>query len=166
MVIGNHPSFNAPSRKELTNYYTRPNTVTGQTEVVPGTVRIRESGIYRDVRTIKVKSKKEPICIITLKDEIEISFQVGIPLCLPEIPNKHYDTVQGTVFGYGYSEEGIEYVKDLARTKDKMEERKLYQLTHEVLSSTRCMERFGRDWALRRRSSVDAEGGQFFWIEK
>ena len=165
MVIGNHPSFNAPSRKELSHWSKKQNNL-GQWQIIPGTVRIQDSGIYRDVRAIKVKSAKDPICIITLKDEIEISFQVGIPLCLPEIPNKHYDTVQGTVFGYGYSEEGIEYVKDLARTKDKMEERTLHQLTYEVLSSTRCMERFGRDWALRRRSSVDAEGGQFFWIEK
>ena len=164
MVIGNHPSFNAPSRKELTHWSKK--IVNGLEQIVPGTVRIQESVIYRDVRTIKVKSAKDPICIITLEDEIEISFQIGIPLCLPEIPNKHYDTVPGTVFGYGYSEDGIEYVKDLARTKDKMEERKLYQLTYEVLSSTKCMERFGRDWALRRRSSVDAKGGQFFWIKK
>ena len=87
------------------------------------------------------------------------------PLCLPEINNIHYNHVLGIISGFGYSEGSHDMIKSYANSK-KLEERKAFHKYYDVISSTQCMEKFGRDWVLRRKASVDEEEGTFFWMEK
>ena len=71
----------------------------------------------------------------------------------------------GIISGFGYNEDSHDAIKSYANSK-KLEERKAFHKYYDVISSTQCMEKFGRDWVPRRKASVDEEEGTFFWMEK
>ena len=134
---------------------------------------VHEKDQYFDVAKIKPGPNSQHICILTLKQSVELVPNVG-PLCLPEI-NKPQTAKPGKVLGFGYNEGFQDEVKSwpTKTTNGRMEERRMIQHPMQISTNCKAVGVVAHNlWALKRKW-VDNDDDQttpdemeYFWIER
>ena len=131
----------------------------------PDTIVIKENHVYMDIVTIKTREDSH-ICILTLKYYLNFNADVA-PLCLPEINREKYESVDGTILGFGYKSDFPDTMKSLANDQ-KLKERLIAEHDYEFFNSTQCVDKYGKwhDGTVWRRKWAFKKKGKLSWINQ